>query len=95
MQKFIKKPSPIEAAQWKGTNLGDARRFTATHDMPQFKMGINGDVRGLAIETLEGIRIAAKGDFIIKGVEGEYYPCKPKKFKATYYTEEEYAKLDS
>lgn len=41
------------------------------------------DVEG-DIETLEGIMHASKGDYIIKGVDGEYYPCKPDIFKKTY-----------
>ena len=45
------------------------------------------------IETLEGGHIVCPGDFIITGVKNENYPCKPSMFKATYYTEEEYAKL--
>ncbi len=38
----------------------------------------------LKIETLEGLMIAAKGDYIIKGVQGEFYPCKPDIFAETY-----------
>ena len=39
---------------------------------------------GLAIETLEGVVTAGPGDWIIKGLEGEYYPCKDSIFKMTY-----------
>lgn len=39
---------------------------------------------GIAIETLEGIMVAAPGDWIIRGVQGEFYPCKPDIFEATY-----------
>lgn len=39
---------------------------------------------GIALMTLEGVMIAAPGDWIIKGVKGEFYPCKPDIFKATY-----------
>lgn len=45
------------------------------------------------IDTLEGGHIVCVGDYIITGVKGENYPCKPDIFKATYYTEDEYAKL--
>ncbi len=38
----------------------------------------------LKIETLEGCMVASVGDYIIKGVEGEFYPCKPDIFKKTY-----------
>ena len=39
---------------------------------------------GIAIETLEGVMIASPGDWIIRGVQGEFYPCKPNIFDATY-----------
>lgn len=43
----------------------------------------------LKIETLEGLLIATEGDYIIKGVQGEFYPCKPDIFKETYEKVEE------
>jgi hypothetical protein len=42
------------------------------------------DVNELMASTLEGEHLASPGDFIIKGVKGEYYPCKPDIFAATY-----------
>ena len=47
---------------------------------------VHGDERpfGIAIETLEGTMVAAAGDYIIRGVQGEFYPCKPDIFRATY-----------
>lgn len=39
---------------------------------------------GIAIETLEGVMVASPGDWIIRGVQGEFYPCKPAIFAATY-----------
>ena len=39
---------------------------------------------GININTLKGIMLASKGDWVIKGVKGEYYPCKPDIFEATY-----------
>ena len=45
------------------------------------------------IDTLEGGYIVCPADYIITGVRGENYPCKPDIFKQTYYTQEEYAKL--
>ena len=39
---------------------------------------------GININTLEGIMLVSKGDWVIKGVKGEYYPCKPDIFEATY-----------
>lgn len=46
--------------------------------------GADGEVSYLAIETLEGTMTADLGDWIIRGVEGEYYPCKPGIFEKTY-----------
>ena len=46
------------------------------------------------IDTFEGTMAARIGDYIIKGVKGEHYPCKPDIFKQTYYTEQEYAELN-
>ena len=46
----------------------------------------------VSINTLEGTMKAYVGDYIIQGVHGEIYPCKPDIFEKTYYTEEEYAK---
>lgn len=46
---------------------------------------VNGDGPfGLAIQTLEGVIVASPGDWIIKGVQGEFYPCKPDIFEQTY-----------
>ena len=42
------------------------------------------DHRSVGIKTLEGIMIASVGDYIIRGIAGEFYPCKPEIFKATY-----------
>jgi hypothetical protein len=47
-------------------------------------IGINNSEEGLYITTLEGVMRADKGDWIIKGVKGELYPCKPDIFEMTY-----------
>ena len=44
---------------------------------------------GIQINTLEGIMIASVGDYIIKGIQGEFYPCKPNIFEQTYEEVEE------
>jgi len=77
--KFRKKPIEIEAVQWDGTNVSAIRElfgaFTDWHlDACEF----------LIIKTLEGDHRANPGDWIIKGVRGEFYPCKPDIFAATY-----------
>ena len=79
--KFRKKPVVIEAVQWNG--FDDS--FEAIGDLAY---GGNRHVQRignkLEIPTLEGVMTASLGDWIIKGVSGEVYPCKPDVFEATY-----------
>lgn len=90
MSKFIKKPVAIEALQWTGENLHDISKF-CRGDAYIEEMCDSGDQ--LVIKTLEGQHMASVGDYIIRGVKGEHYPCKPDIFDQTYYTEQEYAEL--
>jgi hypothetical protein len=79
--KFRKKPVVIEAVQWDGRNGADVAAFCP---------GIagvsvaDGTVVQLEIKTLEGTMSASIGDWVIRGVKGEFYPCKPDIFEATY-----------
>ena len=79
--KYRKKPVVIEATQW--FKLGDHPAVEAffTHDPEQKGYGW--------VKTLEGGHIVTPGDFIITGVKGEHYPCKPDIFAATYEAVEE------
>ena len=76
IQNFRKKPVVIQACQWSGHNGDEVESF----------IGDVGYVKGdyVDIGTLEGLMVASKGDFIIKGVNGEFYPCKPDIFEKTY-----------
>ena len=74
--KYRKKPVVIEAMEWTGDNDREIREFIGEDAF--LKEG------NLFIKTLEGEMRAALGDFIIKGVSGEFYPCKPDIFEATY-----------
>ncbi len=76
MPFFTKKPVTIEAVQFNGPNFGEIEAF----------VGGAAEFRGgeLVIATLEGAMRASPGDWIIKGVKGEFYPCKPDIFAATY-----------
>ena len=78
--KFKKKPVVIEAFQ-----LTDDW-FDLDHPNPQHVIGFltNPHTRTVTIPTLEGDHLARVGDWIIKGVKGEYYPCKPDIFEQTY-----------
>ena len=80
MPKFRKKPVVIEAIQ-----VTDAT-FDFPHPNPGHIRGLiyNPVARTVAIPTLEGVMTARVGDWIIRGVKGEFYPCKPDIFEATY-----------
>jgi hypothetical protein len=75
MATYRKKPVEIEARQL--TQGEDALSIAA------WCGGIT-EYSGVAIPTLEGTMLAAWGDYVIKGVQGEFYPCKPDIFQATY-----------
>ena len=75
--KFRKKPVVIEAVQYDGT-LQSLEAF----NIPSVSQYLGSDTA--QIETLEGVMTARVGDWIIKGVKGEFYPCKPDIFEATY-----------
>lgn len=83
--KFRKKPVVIEAIQFDGTPGGAVAVFDV-FDIPGGKFDPSGNMeRGnITIPTLEGVVTASRGDWIIRGVKGEYYPCKPDIFEATY-----------
>jgi hypothetical protein len=80
MPKFRKKPVVIEAVQ-----ITDAT-FETPHPNPEHLAGVRYDPLQYAafIDTLEGTMRADVGDWIIRGVQGELYPCKPDIFEATY-----------
>ena len=81
---FRKKPVVIEA--WQGDGVA------TEPDRPAWMRGrvkANHSEQTLSIKTLEGTMTAVKGDWIIKGVKGEIYPCKPDIFSATYDEEKQ------
>lgn len=86
-QQYRKRPIVIEARQWDGsaagatpviewvlTGGGTARYRSAPTSSGEF----------ISIDTLEGTMLASSGDWIIRGVAGEFYPCRPDIFAATY-----------
>jgi hypothetical protein len=77
-KRYRKKPVVIEAVQWTGDNIDELFK------LEDFKLNytlVNGI---LGVYSLEGVMWASVGDYIIKGVRGEFYPCKPDIFKETY-----------
>ncbi len=88
MPFYIKKPVTIEAIKWTGENLEEIIDFTGINDSAKkWSWAEYNEVvkkEGLKIFTLEGSHMATIGDMIIKGVAGEFYPCKPDIFDKTY-----------
>lgn len=76
IKQYKKKPVLITAVRYE--NVSDLFGF-----IPANKWMLNGNGT-LTIDTLEGNIIAKRGDYIIKGVKGEFYPCKPDIFEMTY-----------
>lgn len=76
--KYKKKPVVIEAIQWNGSNTQEVLDFCKGNCVERAKEAY------LYIITLEGGHIASIGDYIIKGMLGEFYPCKPNIFEKTY-----------
>jgi hypothetical protein len=75
--KFRKRPVVIDAVQWTGDNLE-----TLAREFVEMSYTYLGSV--LKVCTLEGDHVASPGDWIIRGIAGEFYPCKPEIFAVTY-----------
>jgi hypothetical protein len=98
MDRYRKKPVVIEATCWDGTapsateiidwllGYNATARYAAPYERTDRRAW---DEPSLAIDTLEGTITASPGDWIIRGVKGEFYPCKPDIFDATYEPEGE------
>ena len=79
MELYRKKPVVIEAVRFTGVNQGLIAEWVGA-PLP----GMTGPDAAIEIHTLEGTMTARKGDWVIKGVKGEFYPCKDEVFRATY-----------
>ena len=86
MEKYRKKPVVIEAVQLtRATHAAVVSQIVAAgYNTSTFSKPPMRAVTGIVIKTLEGDMEASFGDFIIKGVNGEFYPCKPDIFEKTY-----------
>lgn len=88
MAKYKTKPCEIEAIQWTG-NTTEIKEFcgsACTYEVEDsaWKAGKGIPHEKLIIHTLEGDMDASRNDYIIKGLRGEFYPCKPDVFKKKY-----------
>lgn len=88
--KYRKKPVVVEAVQWTGDNIEEMENFlkcdlinAPIYDGAGYLVEYNREL-DLFIRTLEGDHLARKNDYIIRGVKGEFYSCKPDIFKMTY-----------
>jgi len=87
MAKYRKKPRVIDAVKWDGENIDEVIDFC---DGSAIYEGMSSGGGSIVITTLESDsslktrHAASVGDYIIKGVQGEFYPCKPDIFKDTY-----------
>lgn len=83
MDKYRKKPVVIEAVQYT-----DNRKEILKFIYPEMTEGTLDSIDKMnlpvVIETLEGDMTVSDGDYVIKGIQGEFYPCKPNIFEATY-----------
>jgi hypothetical protein len=98
VQQYRKKPVVIEAMQWTGDNTSEVVDWVCTDSIQsahhvEARPGVRpwkGDKARapepecIMVDTLEGRMRANVGDWIIRGVQGEVYPCKPEIFAATY-----------
>ena len=87
--KYRKKPVVIEAVQWNGHNLEEIKEFVGDSLIYEisdaaWKVGKGAPAVYMEIETLEGNHVCSRGDYIIKGIQGEFYPCKLDIFTQIY-----------
>lgn len=79
-KKFRTKPVEKWAVQWTGDNVREMVAFAGT----KVKIKAEGQRMALVIDTLEGVMVGKPMDWIICGIQGEFYPCKPDIFAANY-----------
>lgn len=80
--RYTKKPVTVQAVQLTDDNLAEVIEWADTDAAVTIASG--GGVLKLTIHTLEGDVIAKSGDWVIRGVAGEFYPCRDDIFRATY-----------
>ena len=84
IQKFRKKPVVVEAIQFTRNTWDDVKEFTGHKAMNYRCEKMIGGKAYCDISTLEGVMKATEYDYIIKGVNSEFYSCKPDIFEKTY-----------
>lgn len=79
MAKYRKKPIVIEAMQYLRED-----NISSIHDFVGIYLKYDPIVNEYSIRTLEGDMLISRNDYVIKGIKGEFYPCKPDIFEASY-----------
>lgn len=78
VERYMKGPVVVQAVKWTGKNILEMCKFTG-RDVSPFFSG-----EQLYLQTIEEVHHASIGDYIIKGVHGEFYTCKPDIFREIY-----------
>ena len=84
MAKYRKKPVVIDAIQLTDESIIEVINWITNYTNIEIDTDKDDNVIGIIIPTLEGEMKASIGDYIIKGIQGEFYPCKPEIFEQTY-----------
>ena len=82
IKRYVKRPIVIRAVKWTGYNFDEIAEFVKEQPLTLYENSFG--ITKLFIETLEGDMYVEVGDYIIQGVHGEYYSCKPNIFTETY-----------
>lgn len=82
--KFRKKPLEIEALQWDGSTASSDKIEAWSKGKARLRRAGPGSVPAIEVNTREGVVRCRPLDWVIKGVAGEFYPCAPEIFEATY-----------
>lgn len=95
MKQYRKKPVTVEAVQFDGLNPTEIKNFVGENcEVEIYDNEVTPPVARIVIHTLEGDMEVSKGDYVIKGVKGEFYPCKPDIFQQTYESAETQKELE-
>lgn len=85
MAKARKKPVEVDYLRFRGDNAEEVRQWAMSlSDCWDHEQWVFSSERVILIPTLEGTMTAIAGDYIIRGIKGEFYPCKADIFIATY-----------